>query len=76
MPRMNMSWHSHVVLDGKFPMMEREVHATGQNLPSSHSLEFFLNPDTRREKIQKIYWIMSRNISSCDSKIHGRAHIS
>lgn len=75
-PRMNMSRHSHVVLDGKFPTMEREVHAPGQNLPSSNTLEFSLNPDPRREKIQKINWIMSRNISSSDSKIHGRAHIS
>lgn len=68
----NTSCHLHVLLDGELPMTVRAVHAPGQNLPSLNTWECFCKPATGREKKnEKKNWIVSRNVSSYDSKIHG-----
>lgn len=72
--KIHVSCHIHMLLDKELPVMVRAIRVW-PNLPLPSTLNFFcvqiLLPREEKKKNQKTTWIVSRNSSSYDSKIHG-----
>lgn len=72
---MKMPRHIHVLTDREFTQMVKAVMYQGKISHPQALWNCFTSPATKREKNQKKNWIVSRNVSSYDSKIHGGADL-